>query len=110
MIKPKDFDITVEHAKDGTAMRVVHKPTGNARFVESVAADSVGKVRDRLLAELRRLLFRSEDIRVDVGRSEGGDFIRVVHVPTGIERSAMRRETSHDELLDLVLEELYATS
>lgn len=110
MIKSEDFAVSVENAEGETTVRVVHKPTGNVRYAESVAAGSIGTVRDRLLAELRSLLFRSEDIRMDVGRSEGGDFIRVVHLPSGIERSAMRCESSHDELLDLVLEELHATS
>jgi hypothetical protein len=37
-----------------------------------------------------------------------GDFIRVVHIPSGVERMAMRVDSSHDELLDAVLEELAA--
>lgn len=28
-----------------------------------------------------------EQIRIDVGRAEGGDYMRVVHTPTGIERA-----------------------
>jgi hypothetical protein len=84
------------------------RPRRHRRVVETVAADAVGKTRDSLIVELRGSLFRPEDVRFDTGRSEGGDFIRVVHVPSGIERSAMRRESSHEELLDAVLEELFA--
>jgi hypothetical protein len=31
-------------------------------------------------------MLRDEDIRIDVGRSIDGDFIRVVHIPSGIKR------------------------
>lgn len=32
-------------------------------------------------------LLRHEDIRIDIGRaSHGGDFTRMVHIPSGIER------------------------
>ena len=34
-------------------------------------------------------MFRDEDIRIDIGRAEGGSFMRVVHVPTGISRTQM---------------------
>ena len=33
-------------------------------------------------------MLREEDIRIDVGRAQhGGDFMRMVHTPTGVERS-----------------------
>lgn len=50
-----------------------------------MALDAVGKNRDALVAELRRALFKAEDIRSDTGNSAGGDFIRVVHIPSGTE-------------------------
>ena len=31
-------------------------------------------------------MLKPDDIRVDTGRCEGGTFIRVVHVPTGISK------------------------
>lgn len=108
MIRPSDFNIEIGQSDRGTFVRVTHIPTGNLRLVDPVADDGVGKTRDALIAELRRLLFNPEDIRCDTGCSTGGDFIRVVHVPSGIERSAMRQESSHEELLDGVLEELVA--
>lgn len=108
MIRPSDFDIEIGQSKRGTFVRVTHKPTGNHRCVDPVAPYAVGRTRDSLIAELRRLLFNDADIRLDTGRAEGGDFIRVVHLPSGIERTAMRRDSSHEELLDAVLEELVA--
>ncbi|MCH7726399.1 MAG: hypothetical protein IH991_07985 [Planctomycetes bacterium] len=108
MIRPNDFDIEIGQSERGTFVRVIHKPTGNERIADPVAADAVGKTRDTLVAELRGMLFGSEDIRMDTGCAEGGDFIRVVHIPTGIERSAMRRDSTHEELLDAVVEELVA--
>jgi hypothetical protein len=108
MIRPDDFDIEIGHSHRGTFVRVTHIPTGNERIADPVAPDAVGRTRDTLIAELRCLLFGPEDIRVEIGRSGGGDFIRVVHLPSGIERSAMRPDSTHEELLDEVLEELVA--
>ena len=31
-------------------------------------------------------MLRDEDIRIDIGRSSAGNFMRMVHVPSGIER------------------------
>jgi len=108
MIRADDFDIEIRNSSRGTSIRITHKPTGNHRVVDPVAEGAVGKTRDRLIAELRREMFRDEDIRIDYGRAEGGDFMRVVHTPSGIERWAMRREgRTTDELLDEVLEELH---
>ena len=107
MIRPDDFDIEIGESDRGAFVRVTHKPTGNQRVADPVARDAVGKTRDSFIAELRGLLFGPEDVRYDTGRAEGGDFIRVVHIPSGIERWAMRRDSSHEKLLDEVLEELY---
>lgn len=108
MIRPEDFEIEIRHHGSGTFVRVTHTPTGNKRTAEGGADDVVGATRDALISQLRTLLYRPEEIRCDTGRSEGGDFIRVVHLPSGIERMAMRRESTHDQLLDAVLEELFA--
>ena len=106
MIRASDFEIEIGQSERGTFVRVTHKPTGNQRCVGPVAPDVVGRTRDSLVGELRRLLFTDEDIRLDTGRAEWGDFIRVVHLPSRIERTAMSRDSSHEELLDAVLEEL----
>ena len=108
MIRPHDFDIEIGHNDRGTFVRVFHRPTGNERLAESVARNAVGNLRESLIAELRGLLFGPRDIVFDTGRSVGGDFIAVRHLPTGIERRAMRRENTHENLLDAVLEELYS--
>jgi hypothetical protein len=49
---------------------------------------------------------RPEEFRFDTGRSDGGDFIRVIRLPSGVERVALRRDSSHEQLLDEILEEL----
>lgn len=108
MIRPDDFDIDIGQSERGTFVRVMHKPTGNHRVADAVADGEVGTSRDSLIAELRGLLFGPEDVRYDTGCTEGGDFIRVVHIPSGIERWAMRRDSTHEKLLDEVLEELYS--
>ncbi|MGE0607753.1 MAG: hypothetical protein AB7O62_11735 [Pirellulales bacterium] len=108
MIRRDDFDIEIGHNDQGTYVRVMHKPTGNARLAESIGQNAVGRVLESAIAELRGLLFAPNDVVFDTGRSSGGDFIRVRHWPTGIERAAMRRESTHEILLDAVLEEVYA--
>lgn len=108
MIRTSDFEIEIGQSDLGIFVRVTHKPTGAQRCVDPVASGAVGHTRDSLIAELRGSLFNAEDIRFDIGRADGGDFIRVIHLPSGIERSAMRRNSSHEELLDAVLEELVA--
>jgi len=35
------------------------------------------------------VMLRDEDIRIDIGRAEGGSFMRVVHVPTGVSRTRL---------------------
>ena len=70
MIRPSDFDIEIGQSDHGTFVRVTHIPTCNDRTVDSVAPGAVGKTRDALLGELRRVLFNPEDIRCDTGRSE----------------------------------------
>lgn len=84
MIQRDDFEITIGETERGIFVRVFHKPTGTERIADPVAFGAVGKIRDSLIAELRGLLFDSSDIRLDIGRAVGGDFIAVVHIPTGI--------------------------
>ncbi len=56
-------------------------------------------------------MLREEDIRVDVGRANhGGDFMRLVHIPTGIERShpGPLRNINRDQLEQQWLAEIEA--
>ena len=108
MIRPDDFDITIGDSDGNTFVHIVHIPTGNERRRDAIAAGDVGRIRDALIAELRGLLFATDDIRCDTGRSEGGDFIAVRHLPSGIQRFAMRSESTHELLLEEVLAELWA--
>ena len=65
-----------------------------------------------MITERRRKLLESasiqpDDVRFDTGRAIGGDFIRVRHIPSGIERLAMRADgRTHDDLLVEVIDEL----
>ncbi len=34
-------------------------------------------------------MLRSEDIKIISGRAEGGDFLQILHIPTGISRCKM---------------------
>jgi hypothetical protein len=109
MIRPEDFHITIGDTDGSTFVHILHVPTGNERRRDSVVSGDVGRTRDALLAELRGLLFSENEIVFDTGRAEGGDFIAVRHLPSGIQRRAMRRESTHELLLDEVLTELWAS-
>jgi hypothetical protein len=106
MIRPSDFDIRINETPAGVFVSVTHLPTANQRTRLASKLDGVARTRDALIAELRGLLYGPNDVRFDTGCSDRGDFIRVVHLPSGIERTAMRRESTHLELLDAILEEL----
>lgn len=108
MIRPHDFDIQIHAAVAGTTVSVKHIPTNNVRTQFVSNTDRVGRVRDALIAELKGLVYRPQEIQVDVGRATGGDFIRVLHLPSRITRTALRREASELDLLDEVLTEVYA--
>ena len=108
MIRPHDFDVQITAAVAGTTVSVKHIPTNNVRTHLVSNTDRVGRVRDALISELKELVFRPQDVQVDVGRATGGDFIRVLHIPSGITRTGMRRESSELDLLDEVLTEVYA--
>lgn len=108
MIRSEDFEIEIGHDDRGLFIRIKHKPTGNQRFQQSVPENDIGRLRESMISELRGQLFGPKDFVFDTGRSVGGDFICVRHLPTGIERSAMRCESTHEHLLDAVLEEVYS--
>ncbi len=107
MIRQKDFEIHIDSTPDGTNVLVTHIPTGNTRSCVAGLNVGVGRLRDALIAELKGLLFDPKDIQVDVGRTSGGDFIRVTHIPSGVARTALRKQRSEIELLDEVLCVLY---
>lgn len=82
--------------------------TGNHRSRAADSSCGVARTRDALIDELKALLYGPEDVRFDTGCSSDGDFIRVIHLPTGIERVAMRRDNTHLVLLNEVLEEVFS--
>ena len=108
MIRPQDFEVQIHTGTTGTTVSVKHIPTNTSRTHVVSGTERVGCVRDALIAELRGLVFRPQDIQVDVGRAPGGDFIRVLHLPSGITRTATRKEASEFDLLDEVLTEAFA--
>jgi hypothetical protein len=108
MIRLHDFELQIHPAVAGTTISVKHIPTNNVRTQLVSTTEGVGRVRDALIAELKGLVYRPQEIQVDVGRATGGDFIRVLHLPSGITRTALRREASELDLLDEVLTEVYA--
>ncbi|MFO1004253.1 MAG: hypothetical protein U0936_28370 [Planctomycetaceae bacterium] len=108
MIRPHDFEVQFHAAVAGTTVSVKHIPTNNVRTQLVSTTERVGLVRDALIAELKGLVYRPEEIQVDVGRATGGDFIRVLHLPSGVARTALRREASELDLLDELLTEIYA--
>lgn len=109
MIRPHDFEVQIHAAVAGNTVSIKHIPTNNVRTQFVSNTDRVGRVRDALIAELKGLVYRPQDVQVDVGRATGGDFIRVLHLPTGIARTAIRREASELDLLDEVLTEVYSS-
>jgi len=108
MIQPRDYEIRINETPEGVVVSVVHRPTGYRRSRVAAPARSIGDTRNALVAELESLLYAPDDIRIDLGCSPKGDWLRVVHLPSGIERSAMRRDCTQRDLLDAVLEELIA--
>lgn len=108
MIRSDDFEIRFDTTPTGTKVRVRHIPTGNERTRPVMPSERAGGVRESLIAELKGLLFDPKDVRVAIGSTSGGDFVRVTHLPTGIQRTALRRERSETDLLDMVLEEVYS--
>lgn len=89
MIRPEDFQICIEYDSHGVLVIVGHAISGIERRARPSLLESVGKVKERLLAEIEREFYDSADIRIDCGhgRRDGKvyDFIRVVHLPTGID-------------------------
>jgi hypothetical protein len=55
-------------------------------------------------------MLREEDIRIDIGRSSAGDFLRVLHIPTGIQRfhPGPLRDVNREQLQRQWLEEIEA--
>jgi len=93
MIRKEDFSIVIRYTDSGSSIQVTHLPTGNVRTETEVSSGQVGPATDRLIRVLRSLLYSPHEIRLDSGRSEDGVFRRVVHLPTGIERSTPSGDT-----------------
>jgi hypothetical protein len=108
MIAAKDFHTTVGHSDKGVFVRVVHTPTGNELMVDPVADEPVGKVVQRLIAELAYRVFDPKDFVTELIRAKPKGFTRVVHIRSGKHRDSDGTKTVkalQDELLNELAEE-----
>ncbi len=107
MIAPNDFRISIGQSDNGVIVRVVHAPTGNALTVDPVDDEPVGRVVQRLVAELMGRVFNPMDFVTEHIRAKPKGFMRVVHVPSGRHRDSDGKQTVRD-LQDELLDELAA--
>jgi hypothetical protein len=115
MLSEKRFDVSVAHEAPGRVrVTVKHRGTGIAD-TDLVEPRAVGRVKERLLQSVwSRLCPRPNDVRIEVGRSARGTFIRVLHVPSGaseLQDGMCGRSTAQveEELLESLLCRLWHT-
>jgi hypothetical protein len=96
VIRPTDFAVEFVHDDVGLLVRVLHRPTG-ARREERATRAQGGAVRDRLIAELTRRVFRPEDFVVDLVCGTGGSFLVARHLPSGRRGDAVPGAAGPDE-------------
>ncbi len=109
MIHSKDFAIKIDYDAEGPLVSVTHTPTGIQRTARPVSGQSVGKVRDELLEEVRGAIYNPMDFTIDYllcgidGKFECRH--RLTHRPTGKSRSL----DGHDfqDMLDELVTELW---
>jgi hypothetical protein len=112
MILSTDFRSEIGTTERGTYVIVLHAPTGKCRAVDPVRRDErVGRVRERLIREIQRELYNEDDVQVTIGCGETGDFLRVIHLPTGKTRTVCpigKQSVSHlkIEMIDEIVAEL----
>lgn len=92
MIQPHDYAIEINADEEGVFVNVRHKPSGFELRARPKPAESVGAARDRLIAQLESKFYPDEDFELShhqICRDgvRGGSW-GVVHLPTGIRRSA----------------------
>src|ERR1700722_10341670 len=108
MIAAKDFHTTVGRSDKGVFVRIVHAPTGNELMVDHVADEPVGRVVQRLIAELTCRVYDPKDFVIQLIRAKPKGFTRVVHIPSGKHRDSDGKKTVkdlQDELLNELAEE-----
>lgn len=108
MIRAKDFSVEFLHGEAGLTVRVVHRPTSARLEAAGVAPGEAGVVRDRLMAELERRIFRPEDFVVDLISTRDGCSTSIRHVPSGrrSEPTSSTSGVSMDEMLDRFVDAL----
>ena len=83
-------------------------PTGNELTVDPVADEPVGRVVQRLIAELAYRVFDPMDFETQHIRAKPRGFMRVVHLPSGKYRDSDGEKNAkdlQDELLNELAEE-----
>lgn len=111
MIRRGDFQIDICQSPTGASIHIRHRRTGKERIENGVPDSEVCRVRDRLLRELRGELYSENDFQVRIGRAESGDFVQVIHLPTGKSRlecplGKKSQNLLTRNLMDSILEEL----
>ena len=87
-------------------------PRVRVRTFGAIEDEPVAPVRDRLVRELKHLVYREKEFAVSVGRSSQGTFLEVLHIPTGKKRRidpVGRRSQGalREDMIDDILEEIF---
>lgn len=116
MIQPHDYAIEINADQTGVWVSVRHTITGSQLSAKPGAAESVGAVRNRLIAQIEAEIYDPDEFEFAIGHTRMGavaavtarDYLSVTHKPTGVTRAGYSSHgASHRELLDEVLTELW---
>ena len=112
MIRREDFQIDICQSPAGATVHVRHLPTGKEQVENGVQDSDVGQVRDRLVRKVEGELFHEDDFETRIGRADGGDFLQVIHLPSGksrLECPLGRRSQGFlaRKMIDSILEEIF---
>ena len=118
MIQPRDYHIQIDYDEAGVMVVVLHKPSGLELRERPSSTESVGALKERLIAQIEHKFYPSEDFEMghyQIGRDgvRGGSW-GVRHLPTGIVRGANTfdnpdlRKTGHNKIFQQLMREVVA--
>jgi hypothetical protein len=112
MIRREDFQIDISQSPEGATVHVRHLLTGKEQIENGIQQGDVGRVRDRLVRMLEAELYDENEFEIRIGCAECGDFLQVIHFPSGKSRSIhpIGNKEQHlliREMTDSILEELF---